>query len=43
MNNGFHHESRANHDVDRLMNRLVGALLAVIATALMVLQAHPPR
>jgi len=42
MNNRFQHELRVNHDVDRLMNRLVGALLAVIAAALMVLQAHPP-
>jgi hypothetical protein len=43
MNTRLQHESPATNDVDRVMNRLVGALLAVTAGALIVFQVYPPR
>jgi hypothetical protein len=42
MNEPVHHDLHPDANLDRLVNRLVGALLLVIATALVVLQAHPP-
>ena len=43
MNDRLQHESRATQELDRFMNRLVGALLIAAITALTVLQAYPPR
>jgi len=43
MNDHLQHESEVRPPLDRVMNRLVGALLVAAAAALMILQAYPPQ